>query len=135
METASVTYLGELRTEALHTRSGNKLITDAPPDNQGKGEAFSPTDLLSTSLACCMMTLMGIAAREKNIPLNGLSAKVYKHMTAAPRKVERIEVKMEMDGAGLGDRERRIMEVAARTCPVARSLHPDLTQDISFTYR
>ncbi|HQV75977.1 MAG: OsmC family protein [Flavobacteriales bacterium] len=135
METASVTYLGELRTEALHTRSGDKVITDAPPDNQGRGEAFSPTDLLSTSLACCMMTLMGIAAREKDIPLNGLSAKVYKHMSAAPRKVERVEVHMTMDGEGLGARERTILETAARTCPVARSLHPDLLQDISFTYR
>lgn len=135
METASVTYLGELRTEAHHTRSGDKVITDAPPDNQGRGEAFSPTDLLSTSLACCMMTLMGIAAREKEIPLNGLSAKVFKHMSAAPRKVERIEVQMTMDSEGLGARERTILEVAARTCPVARSLHPDLVQDISFTYR
>ncbi len=135
METASVTYLGELRTEALHTRSGDKVITDAPPDNQGRGEAFSPTDLLSTSLACCMMTLMGIAAREKDIPLNGLSAKVYKHMSASPRKVERVEVHMTMDGEGLGARERTILETAARTCPVARSLHPDLLQDISFTYR
>ena len=135
METASVTYLGELRTEALHTRSGDKVITDAPPDNQGRGEAFSPTDLLSTSLACCMMTLMGIAAREKDIPLNGLSAKVYKHMSASPRKVERVEVHMTMDGEGLVARKRTILETAARTCPVARSLHPDLLQDISFTYR
>ena len=135
METASVIYLGELRTEALHTRSGEKLITDAPPDNQGRGEAFSPTDLLSTSLACCMITLMGIAAREKDIPLNGLRAKVFKHMSAAPRKVERIEVQLAMDGEGLGTRERTILETAARTCPVARSLHPDLVQDLSFTYR
>ena len=135
METSSVIYLGELRTEALHTRSGDKVITDAPPDNQGRGEAFSPTDLLSTSLACCMMTLMGIAAREKDILMNDLSAKVFKHMSAAPRKVARIEVQMVLDGTGLGPRERTILETAARTCPVAKSLHPDLIQDISFTYR
>ncbi|HOY27766.1 MAG TPA: OsmC family protein [Flavobacteriales bacterium] len=134
MDTAHVTYLGELRTEALHVRSGTKIVTDAPLDNQGKGEAFSPTDLLSTALASCMMTLMGIAAREKGIPLNGLAARVVKHMTAAPRMVERVEVHLELQGAGLGDREKTILENAARTCPVARSLRADLIQDIRFTY-
>ncbi len=135
MDTATVAYLGELRTEATHVRSGNVLITDAPLDNKGKGEAFSPTDLLATSLASCMMTLMGIAADEKGIALNGLNARVVKHMSTAPRKVERIEVHVEMDGNGLGDRERAILENAARTCPVARSLREDLVQDLHFTYR
>lgn len=135
MDTATVAYLEELRTEATHVRSGNVLITDAPLDNKGKGEAFSPTDLLATSLASCMMTLMGIAADEKGIPLSGLNARVVKHMSAAPRKVERIEVHVEMDGNGLGDRERAILENAARTCPVARSLREDLVQDLHFTYR
>ena len=134
MDTAHVTYLGELRTEALHVRSGKTIVTDAPLDNQGKGEAFSPTDLLATALASCMMTLMGITAREKGIPLIGLKARVVKHMTGAPRMVERIEVHVEMDGAGLGDREKTILENAARTCPVARSLRADLIQDIRFTY-
>ncbi|MEO8589029.1 MAG: OsmC family protein [Flavobacteriales bacterium] len=134
MDTASVTYLGDLRTEAIHLRSGQRLITDAPPDNQGRGEAFSPSDLLSTSLACCMMTIMGIVARDKGIPLEGLNARVVKHMTPAPRKVERVEVHMELSGRGLGDRERTILENSARTCPVARSLHPDLIQDIHFVY-
>jgi len=134
MDTASVTYLGELRTEATHLRSGEQLITDAPPDNQGRGEAFSPSDLLSTSLACCMMTIMGIAARDKGIPMNGLKARVVKHMTPAPRKVERIEVHLELNGEGLGDRERGILENAARNCPVARSLREDLVQDIHFSY-
>ncbi|TXI82318.1 MAG: OsmC family peroxiredoxin [Flavobacteriales bacterium] len=135
MDTAHVTYLGELRTEATHVRSGQTLTTDAPIDNQGRGEAFSPTDLLSTSLASCMMTLMGIAAREKGIPLNGLSARVVKHMAPPPRRVERIEVHLQLQGEGLGDRERAILENAARTCPVARSLREDLVQDIHFTYR
>lgn len=135
MDTATVAYLGDLRTEATHVRSGKVLITDAPLDNKGKGEAFSPTDLLATSLASCMMTLMGIAADEKGIPLSGLNARVVKHMSAAPRKVERIEVHVEMDGNGLGDRERAILENAARTCPVARSLREDLVQDLYFTYR
>ncbi|MBX2972490.1 MAG: OsmC family protein [Flavobacteriales bacterium] len=135
MDTAHVTYLGELRTEATHVRSGQTLITDAPPDNQGRGEAFSPTDLLATSLASCMMTIMGIAARDKGIPLNGLAARVVKHMSPAPRRVERIEVHLEMDGTGLGDREKAILENAARTCPVARSLREDLVQEIHFRYR
>ncbi len=135
MDTAHVTYLGELRTEATHLRSGQRLITDAPLDNHGRGEAFSPTDLLSTALACCLMTLMGIAAREKDIPLNGLNVRVVKHMAAGPRRVQRIETHVELEGNGLGDRERAILENAARTCPVAKSLHPDLVQEMHFTYR
>lgn len=135
MDTATVTYLGELRTEATHLRSGQQLITDAPPDNQGRGEAFSPTDLLATSLANCMITLMGIAARERSIDLSSLKARVVKHMTSAPRMVGRIEVELELDGTALGERERSILEHAARTCPVALSLHPELEQDIRFIYR
>jgi len=134
MDTAHVTYLGGLRTEATHVRSGRTIQTDAPPDNQGLGDAFSPSDLLSTSLASCMMTIMGIAARDKDIPLNGLKARVIKHMTPAPRRVERIAVHFELSGAGLGDREKAILENAARTCPVARSLREDLVQDIHFNY-
>jgi uncharacterized OsmC-like protein len=135
METATVRYLGELRTEARHTRSGEVILTDAPPDNKGRGEAFSPTDLMSTSLAVCMITVMGIAAREKNIPFNGVTARVVKHMHAAPRRVSAVEVHLEMDGNGLGERERAILEHTAHTCPVALSLHPDLEQRITFTYR
>lgn len=135
MDTSTVTYLGELRTEATHVRSGKRVTTDAPLDNQGRGEAFSPSDLLATSLASCMMSIMGIAARDKEIPLKGLTARVVKHMTSAPRRVERVEVHLELDGTGLGDRERSILENAARTCPVARSLREDLVQDIHFKYR
>ncbi len=135
MDTAKVTYLGDLRTEATHVRSGKQVITDAPLDNQGKGEAFSPSELLSSSLASCMMTIMGIAARDKGIPLVGLTARVVKHMTPPPRQVERIEVHLEMEGAGLGEREKAILENAAHTCPVARSLRADLVQDVHFTYR
>lgn len=134
MDTAHVTYLGELRTEATHVRSGKVVLTDAPLDNQGRGEAFSPSDLLATSLASCMMTIMGIAARDKAIPLIGLRARVEKHMSPAPRRVERIVVHMELSGAGLGDREKAILENAAHTCPVARSLREDLIQEIHFSY-
>ncbi len=134
MDTAHIKYLGGLRTEAVHLRSGEKIITDAPLDNHGKGAAFSPTDLMSTSLACCMMTLMGIAAESKNIPLNGLQARVVKHMAAGPRRVERIELHFELDGKELDERQRSILEHAARTCPVAMSLREDLVQEVSFTY-
>lgn len=134
MDTATVTYLGDLRTRAVHVRSGQEIITDAPPDNKGRGEAFSPTDLLSTSLAVCMMTVMGIAAREKGIPLNGLSARVVKHMVGPPRRVSRVEVHLGLSAEGLGDGERAILEEAARTCPVALSLHPDLEQEVTFNY-
>lgn len=134
MDTAHVKYLGQLRTEAVHLRSGEKIITDAPTDNHGKGAAFSPTDLLSTSLACCMMTLMGIAAEARQIPLNGLQARVVKHMAAGPRRVERIEVHVELAGAGLNTGQRQVIEQAARTCPVAMSLREDLVKEMTFTY-
>lgn len=134
MDTAHVKYLGGLRTEAVHVRSGEKIITDAPLDNHGKGEAFSPTDLMSTSLACCMMTLMGIAANAHGITLAGLQARVVKHMAANPRRVERIELAFELDGGALDDRQRALLEHAARTCPVAMSLSSGLVQEVSFTY-
>ncbi|MFZ1688771.1 MAG: OsmC family protein [Flavobacteriales bacterium] len=135
MDTALVTYLGNLRCEAVHLRSGQRVVTDAPPDNQGKGEAFSPSDLMSTSLACCMMTIMGIAARDRDLPLMNLDARVVKHMASNPRRVERIEVHMGMDGAGLDEKARMILERSAYTCPVALSLREDLVQEITFTYR
>ena len=135
MDTALVTYLGDLRNEAVHLRSGQRLLTDAPPDNQGKGEAFSPTDLLCTSLACCMMTIVGIAARDRGLPLVGLSARVVKHMANDPRRVERIEVHLSMDAAGLDEKARTILERSARTCPVALSLRADLVQEVTFAYR
>ncbi|HEY0978838.1 MAG TPA: OsmC family protein [Flavobacteriales bacterium] len=135
MDTAHLTYLGDLRTEAVHVRSGNTIITDAPVDNQGQGAAFSPSDLMSTALASCMMTIMGIAARDKGIPLNELKARVVKHMQPAPRRVARIEVHLEMDGSTLDERQRTILERAAHTCPVALSLREDLVQEVTFTYR
>ena len=134
MDTAHVKYLGGLRTEAVHLRSGEKIITDAPVDNMGQGAAFSPTDLMSTSLACCMMTLMGIAAEARSIQLNGLQARVVKHMASGPRRVERIEVHFELDGKELDDKQRSILEHAARTCPVALSLREELVQEVTFTY-
>lgn len=135
MDTAKINYLGGLRNEATHLRSGQVIVTDAPTDNKGRGEAFSPTDLLCTSLATCMMSLMGIAAQEKGMTLTGLQARVVKHMATSPRRVSKVEVHLELDGGPLSDRERTILEHAARTCPVALSLHQDIEQDLHFQYR
>lgn len=134
MDTSHIAYLGGLRTEVTHVRSGQRFVTDAPVDNKGKGAAISPTDPLATSLAACMITTMDIVARDKGIALNRVSARVVKHMAASPRRVQRVEVHLQMDGTTLGPAERELMEKTAHTCPVAVSLHPDLVQDVHFTY-
>ncbi|MFT3886400.1 MAG: OsmC family protein [Flavobacteriales bacterium] len=135
MDTAFVTYRGGLRTEAVHLRSGERLITDAPVDNKGRGEAFSPTDLLCVSLATCILTTMGIGAEARSIELAGATARVVKHMAADPRRVARIEVHLELDGASLSVQQRALLERIAHTCPVALSLSPEVVQEITFTYR
>jgi putative redox protein len=133
--TSEVIYLGELRTEAVHLQSGNKLITDAPKDNHGKGEAFSPTDLAATSLACCMLSVMGIVAKKDGITSGeGAKATVLKVMYAEPRRIGEIHVEIFMPAKGFSEKERKIYENAAYTCPVAKSLHPDIKQVIKFTY-
>lgn len=134
METTHTTYLGELRTESTHVRSGVKLISDAPPDNQGKGESYSPTDLLATSLGSCMLTIMGIAARTHNINMDGTKIKVTKVMAANPRRVSEVHVVFDMPVNNYTDKEKAILENAARTCPVALSVHPDLKQVLVFNY-
>jgi uncharacterized OsmC-like protein len=132
-KTATITYTGGLRTEAIHEHSGNQLITDAPKDNQGKGEAFSPTDLLSTSLGCCMLTIMGIVADRNKIELTGTKAEITKIMGSNPRRVIEIDVKI-IFKKNYEAREKELLEHAAVTCPVAKSLHPDLKQTIHFNY-
>lgn len=134
MPTATVKYLGELRSEATHLQSGEKIITDAPTDNHGRGEAFSPTDLLSTSLACCMVSLMGIVANTHNIALGEINADVTKTMASDPRRVSRIEIEMRFSGATYSDKQKTILERAAMTCPVFLSLHPDIEKDIRFVW-
>lgn len=134
MDTALITYDGALRTNATHVRSGTAIHTDAPVDNHGKGSAFSPTDLLCVSLATCILTTMGISAEVKGIPFRSATARVVKHMANDPRRVARIEVHIEMVGAELGPKERLLLERIAHTCPVARSLHPDVVQETTFTY-
>lgn len=131
MPTIKTTYQGELRTEAIHVQSGTHIITDAPVDNQGKGEAFSPTDLLSASLASCMMTIMGIAARTHSIALDGATCDITKIMNPSPRKVAEIQISFKFPHT-YDDKQKAIIENAALTCPVMLSLHPDMKKTVDF---
>jgi putative redox protein len=127
-------YQGDLHGKAVHGPSGTELFTDAPKDNQGRGESFSPTDLTATSLGSCMLTTMGILARTLNLDMNGATAVVEKEMTSSgPRKIQRLTVKIKMPHA-LGEEDRLKLERAAQTCPVARSLHPDVEQVVEFAW-
>jgi putative redox protein len=132
--TSKVIYSDGLRTEAIHVKSGNKIITDAPTDNHGKGAAFSPTDLMATSLATCMLTVMGIACEPRNISMDGAVAEVTKIMAANPRRVAEIQITITMPNKGYTDEQKKILEHTARTCPVSQSLHPNLIQNITFVY-
>jgi putative redox protein len=132
--TSTITYLGGLRTECTHIRSGQVFITDAPIDNNGKGEAFSPTDLTATSLGTCMVTIMGIAANNHDINIDGTRVEITKLMAADPRRISGVDVKLIMPSMDYSKKERKILEAAGRTCPVALSLHPDLVQNIEFIW-
>ena len=133
--TSKVTYKGGLRTEATHLKSGISIITDAPTDNHGKGEAFSPTDLLATSLGSCMLTVMGIAAERLGVQMQGTEVEITKIMSAEPRRVSGIIAKIIFPkGVAGDDKTRKILENTAYTCPVAKSLHPEIKQDIEFAY-
>lgn len=135
MKTSKITYLGNLRTEAVHLKSGKIVITDAPPDNNGKGEAFSPTDLLSTSLGCCMLTIMGIVAERHAIDIKGTTIDITKIMEANPRRVGEIVVEFLMPPNNYSEKDKQLLENAALTCPVAQSLKAELKQTVKFTYQ
>lgn len=135
MATIKSIYKGGLRTSAQHLASGNTIITDAPVDNNGKGEAFSPTDLVSAALGSCMTTIMGIVANRADINIEGMEIEITKVMAAAPRRIAEIVLNFTMPaGKSYSDKEKAMLENAARTCPVALSLHPDVKQTISFRY-
>jgi len=134
MVTFTITYQGDLRCRVVHDPSGTVLVSDAPLDNQGRGESFSPTDLVASGLGCCMTTIMGIVARGDGIALAGAVLRVEKHMTTtAPRKIARLVVAFSMP-AGIRADDRAKLERAAHTCPVALSLHPDIVVQASFSY-
>ncbi len=135
MISAKVNYHGELRTEAIHQLSGTVILTDAPLDNQGKGEAFSPTDLVATALANCMLTIMGIASKKEGItPIDGTQAEVTKIMYAEPRRIGEIHVKLIFPKNSFTEKDKKIYERSALACPVSKSLHPDLKQIIEFVW-
>ena len=126
-------YLGGLRTESTHLKSGDSFFTDAPTDNNGKGEAFSPTDTVATGLASCMMTVMGIKARDMGVDMTGTTANVTKTMASDPRRISKIEVVLEFPFEA-DNKTRKILERIANTCPVHYSLHPDIEKDITFNW-
>ena len=134
MTTVKTTYLGGLRTENIHLQSGNRIITDAPTDNRGKGEAFSPTDLLATSLGNCIMTIMGIKAMDNNIDITGTEIEITKIMADAPRRVAEVVLEFNFPKKGYSEEEKRLIESVAGTSPVPLSLHPDLKQTIIFNW-
>ena len=134
MATISEKYLGDLRVECVHNASGTVIITDAPVDNQGKGEAFSPTDLCATALASCATTIMGIYARAHNIDITGMTVEVVKTMSASPRRIGKLEVTFNMPEREYSDREKKALINAAHTCPVHLSLHPDIEQIFTFNW-
>lgn len=134
MATSIVRYLGELRTSSMHMQSGTEILTDAPLDNNGKGEAFSPTDMVANSLATCMITIMAIKARDMDIELKGTTAEVTKVMAADPRRISEIHIHFEMDYAA-DDKTKTILERVAMQCPVHFSLHPDIKKEITFNWK
>ena len=133
MSTAKVTYLGNLRTKCEHLSSGGTYLTDAPTDNNGKGEAFSPTDTVVTALASCMLTVMGIKADQLNVDMINATAEVVKTMASNPRRISKIDMVIKLPKS-YDEKTKSILEHTANTCPVHFSLHPDIEKNISFVY-
>ena len=135
MTKMTITYSGNLRCKATHIQSGSQLQTDAPLDNNGKGELFSPTDLLATSLTTCMITVMGIAAKKNGFTQGDINAEVEKIMAADPRRVQKIRISITFENSSYSDQQKEILEKAALNCPVAKSLDQSLVQAVEFFYR
>jgi uncharacterized OsmC-like protein len=133
MATSKVTYLGDLRTSSIHLQSGAEIISDAPLDNNGRGEAFSPTDTVANALASCMITIMGIKARDMGVALEGTTAEVTKIMATEPRRISGIKIVFDFK-SDADEKSRTILERAALTCPVYHSLHPDIEKDVTFNW-
>jgi putative redox protein len=130
--TAEIIYEGGLRTRCSHIQSGTEILTDAPTDNHGRGEAFSPTDLVATALSSCILTTMGIKAMQMKISIDGARADVTKVMASDPRRISEIKITLHMPANNYSDKDKKIMENAATTCPVAISLHPELVKSLNF---
>ena len=132
--TSKVTYLGDLRTSSIHLNSGTEILSDAPLDNNGKGEAFSPTDSVANALATCMFTIMAIKAQTMDIEMKGSTAEMTKHMQANPRRIAKIEITFNMSGV-TDPKTQEILERTSYTCPVYLSLHPDVEKAITFNWK
>ncbi|PCI94775.1 MAG: osmotically inducible protein OsmC [Flavobacteriales bacterium] len=135
MSTSKIIYKGNLRTEAVHLKSNAIIITDAPTDNKGKGEAFSPTDMVATALGSCMLTIIGIKSEEHNIDIENIKMNITKVMSAAPRKISEIIVEFDFLGKSYTNKEKIIIEKSAKSCPVALSLDPELKQTVLFNFK
>lgn len=134
MITVKSQYLGELRTNAEHVKSGNHFQTDAPVDNNGKGETFSPTDTVAAALGSCMMTVMAIAGEKKGLNMTGMRLETTKVMSAEPRRISKLRVDFYWDDCAVTEEEKKWLKDIGRNCPVALSLHPELKQDITFHF-
>jgi uncharacterized OsmC-like protein len=132
--TSKITYLGALRTSSIHLQSGTEIVSDAPLDNNGKGEAFSPTDTVANALGSCMFTVMGIKANEMNVDLSNSTAEINKIMAAEPRRISEIHVTFTMQ-LSADEKTKTILERTAMTCPVFYSLHPDIKKVITFNWK
>ena len=134
METAATIYRGDLRTEIIHLRSGSVITTDAPPDNKGKGENFSPTDLVASALGSCIFTIMGIAAREHGFSIDDSSCKITKIMTDKLRKIGEIKIDFDFTANEYTVKQKKILEYCVRTCPVALSLNESVIQNVKLIF-
>jgi len=132
--TSKVTYLGELRTSSIHLQSGSEIISDAPTDNHGKGEAFSPTDTVANALGSCMVSIMAIKSKDLNLDLIGSTVEITKIMNPEPRRIAKIIAVLNMS-VSADDKSKTILERAAMTCPVFLSLHPDIEKEVTFNWK
>ena len=134
MATVTTKYLGDLRTESVHLQSGNKLLTDAPKDNQGKGEAFSPTDLVATAYGSCVLSIMGVAARTHGFNVDGAEVNTAKIMGNDPRRIAELVVEFTFPPNNYSAKHKKILELCAKECPVNNSLHPEIKKTVTFKY-
>jgi len=135
METAKTKYLGDLRTEIIHLRSGSVITTDAPLDNKGKGENFSPTDMVASALGSCIFTIMGIAAREHAFSIDGSTCMITKIMTDSPRKITEIKIEFDFTVNDYTGKQKKILEYCVKTCPVALSLNDSIFQNVTLNFK
>jgi uncharacterized OsmC-like protein len=135
METYKITYNGELRTEITHERSGETITTDAPVDNKGKGEYFSPTDMVSSALCSCIFTIMGIKAKENGFSIDGATATAKKIMRNDPRRIDEVQIEYDFSKHDLKDEQKEILKQLVHASPVPRSLHPDIKQNVKLKFK